>query len=182
MIRVNIRTTSTSIVSLVELEQVIVCYDVIKCLLNDYWSTLKLLCIKCFPRSSNVFWYNALMYNLFLNKNAGDTFYLVYLTTRVPDTSHTSGIQMTRVEYEQYKCDTSVARVLHGQHKYITSTTRMTLVGDERQILIWITVRVKIYFRTTILAIWSMKNYKVRNNFILRTNFWKCLVPMPKCI
>ena len=100
MIRVNIRTTSTSIVSLVELEQVIVCYDVIKCLLNDYWSTLKLLCIKCFPRSSNVFWYNALMYNPFLNKNAGDTFYLVYLTTRVPDTSHTSGIQMTRVEYE----------------------------------------------------------------------------------
>ena len=27
-----------------------------------------------------------------------------------------------------------------------------------------------------------MKDYKEKNNLILRTNFWKCLVPMPKCV
>ena len=29
----------------------------------------------------------------------------------------------------------------------------------------------------------TMKDYKERNNFILRTTFWKCLLPMPfeKC-
>ena len=29
--------------------------------------------------------------------------------------------------------------------------------------------QVKIYFQTPILAIWQMKDYKKRNNFILRT-------------
>ena len=76
MFRVNnraIRTTSTSIVSLVDFEQINVCWDVIKSLLNDSWSTFKILCIKYFPRPSNFYWHNALMYNPFLNKNAGDT-------------------------------------------------------------------------------------------------------------
>ena len=27
-----------------------------------------------------------------------------------------------------------------------------------------------------------MKDYKEKNNFILRATLWKCLVPMPKCI
>ena len=27
-----------------------------------------------------------------------------------------------------------------------------------------------------------MKDYKDRNNFILRTAFWKCHVYMPKCV
>ena len=26
------------------------------------------------------------------------------------------------------------------------------------------------------------KDYKERNNFILRTNFWKCIVPTRKCV
>ena len=40
--------------------------------------------------------------------------------------------------------------------------------------------RVKTYFHTHILAISQMKDYKERNDFILRTNFWKCLVPYQK--
>ena len=37
--------------------------------------------------------------------------------------------------------------------------------------------RVKTYFHTPILAIWQMKNYKDRKNFILRTTFWTRLAP-----
>ena len=131
MIRVNIRTTSTSIVSLVELEQVNVCCDVIKSLLNDCWSTLKLLCIKCFPRSSNVYWHNALMYNPFLNKYAGDTFRssLSYNASarhephewdtndtsviRVRHERDMSNISVTQVQHECYTDNTSTSKVLH---------------------------------------------------------------------
>ena len=54
-------------------EQVNVCWDVIKSLLNGFWPNLKMLCRKCCSRPSNFYWHNALMYS-FLNKNAGDTF------------------------------------------------------------------------------------------------------------
>ena len=37
-------------------------------------------------------------------------------------------------------------------------------------------------FSHPILAIWQMKECKERNNFILRTTFWKRLVPMPNCL
>ena len=69
----DIGTTSTSTVSLVDFEQVNVCWDVIKNLLNDFWSILKMLCSKCCSRRSCFYWHNALIYSL-LNKNAGDTF------------------------------------------------------------------------------------------------------------
>ena len=69
----DIRMTSTSSDSLVDFEQVNVCWDVIKSLLNDFWSILKMLCSKCCSRLSYFYWHNALMYS-FLNKNAGDTF------------------------------------------------------------------------------------------------------------
>ena len=42
----DIITTSTLSVSLVEYEHVNVCWDVIKTLLNDFWSSLKMLCSK----------------------------------------------------------------------------------------------------------------------------------------
>ena len=35
-------------------------------------------------------------------------------------------------------------------------------------------------FQTPILPKWQIKDYNKRNNFILRTPFWKCLVPIPK--
>ena len=68
----DIRRKSTLLVSYVCFEQVIICWDVIKSLLNDCWSILKLLRIKCCPRLSDFYWHNALMYNPFLNKNAGE--------------------------------------------------------------------------------------------------------------
>ena len=68
----DIRATSTLSFSLVDFEQVNVCWDVIKSLRNDCWSILKMLCVKCFPRPSNFYWYNPLMYNPFLTKNAVD--------------------------------------------------------------------------------------------------------------
>ena len=34
-------------VSLVDFEQINICWDVIKSLLNDFWSILKMLCSKC---------------------------------------------------------------------------------------------------------------------------------------
>ena len=52
----------------------------------------------------------------------------------------------TRVRYERCESDTS------------------------EKFLILVTTRVKTYFHTHILAISQMKDYKERNNFILRTN------------
>ena len=63
-----------------------------------------------------------------------------------------------------------------------TSDKSATQVRHEWEILIFITARIKTYFQTPILAIWQMKHYEERNNFILRTTFEKCLIPMPKCI
>ena len=62
----------TLIFFLVDFEQVNVCWDVIKRLFNDCWSILKMLCIQCCSHPSNFYWHNSLMYNSFLNKNAGD--------------------------------------------------------------------------------------------------------------
>ena len=45
----DIRTTSTLNVSLVDFEEVNVCWEVRESLLNDFWSILKMLCIKCCP-------------------------------------------------------------------------------------------------------------------------------------
>ena len=70
----DIRTTSTSSLSPVDFEQVNICWDVTKSLPNDFWSILKNVYIKCCPSLSNIYWYNALMYNSFFNKNASDTF------------------------------------------------------------------------------------------------------------
>ena len=56
----DFRTTSTSSVYLFDFEQVNVYWDVIKSLLNDFRSILKMLCIKCCPLPSNFYWHNAL--------------------------------------------------------------------------------------------------------------------------
>ena len=85
------------------------------------------------------------------------------------DSSNTSA---TGVRHGQHECDTSAARVLHKRHEYDMS----------EKFFILITTRVKTYFQTSIFTLRQVKNYKERNNFILRTNFWKCLIPMPKSI
>ena len=55
-------------------------------------------------------------------------------------------------------------------------------VRYELKTLIFMTARVKTYFHTPILAIWQIKDYKERNNFILRTTFWRRIVPLLKCV
>ena len=68
---------------------------------------------------------------------------------------------------------------LNLQHECQTQATR---VRHEWKILILITTSLKTYFHTLIFIIWQVKDYNERNNLILRTSFWKCLVSMPKCV
>ena len=98
-------------------------------------------------------------------------FDLVYFTTRVPDTSDTGDTSETRA-----------TRVRHEQHECDTSATRMTQVRHDWKILILIIALVKTYFHTPVFTIFHVKDYKDRNNLILRTTFWKSLVPMPKWV
>ena len=67
----DIRTKSILSFSLVDFDQVKVGWDVIKSFLSDYWSILKMLCIKCCPRSFNFYRHNVFMFKPFLNKSAG---------------------------------------------------------------------------------------------------------------
>ena len=49
------RTASNSSVSLVDFEQVNVCWDVIESLLNDFWTSLNILCSKYYSHSCLTF-------------------------------------------------------------------------------------------------------------------------------
>ena len=107
------------------------------------------------------------------------TWDLVYFTTRVSDTCDTCAKRVTQVQHERSTSGISMTRVRHECYTNDPSTTR---VWHEWKILILITRRMKTYFHIPILAVWLMKDYKERNNFILRTTFWICIVPTLKCI
>ena len=79
-------------------------------------------------------------------------------------------------------CDNSQARTTRVRHKWETNDSSATRVLIEWKCLILIGTRVKAYLHTSILAKWQIYDCKERNSFILRTVFWKCLVPMPKCV
>ena len=103
---------------------------------------------------------------------------LVYFTRRMQDTSYASATRATQVQHECSTSDASEARATRVRHEcYMndTSATRM-------KILIFTTRLVKTYFHTPMSAIWLMKDYKEMNNFILRTNFWICILSMTKCV
>ena len=85
---------------------------------------------------------------------------------------HECNTSATRVQHECNMTETKVTRVLHWQYECDTSPTRTTQVRHEWKILILITARVKTYFYALISAIWKVKDYNERNNFILRTTFW----------
>ena len=85
----------------------------------------------------------------------------------------------TQMRHKQHKCDTSATRVRQEQHECNTSATGPTRVRHGWKTLILITTLVKTYFHTLTFTIWQVKDYKERNNFILETTFWKCLVSMP---
>ena len=65
---------------------------------------------------------------------------------------------------------------------FLECQTQTTLVQYKWKFFILIMTWVKHIFYTPIWAIWQMKDCKERNSFIFRTTFWKCLVPMPKCV
>ena len=82
----------------------------------------------------------------------------------------TIGTRATRVGYECYTNDTSATRVKNfdfdnDKSKKIFLEPYISYMANER-----------------LLSIWQMKYYNERNNFILITTFWKCLVPIPKCV
>ena len=83
----------------------------------------------------------------------------------------------------QKHCDISKSNKMIGSSLiYNTSARHERHECDTiEKILILITTRMKTYFHIPIFTMWQVKDYKERNNFILRTTFWKCLVPMPKC-
>ena len=89
------------------------------------------------------------------------------------DTNDTSA---TRVRQERHECNTSATRTTRGRHECCTNDTSATRVrnfdfdNDTSE---------NIFSHP---YIWQMRDYKERSNFILRTTFWKCFVPIPKCI
>ena len=62
----------------------------------------------------------------------------------------------------------------HSNWDYFGYTSKNTSKNTSK------TTLVETYFHTLIFTIWQVKDYKERNNFILRTNFWKCLFPILK--
>ena len=105
---------------------------------------------------------------------------------------HTSNASAIRVQHEQHKCDTSGTRITQVWHQCYTTNMRATRVRNECYTndtsATWLknlnfdSEAFENIFYTTILAIWLMKDYKETNNFILRTTFWKCIVPMRKSV
>ena len=97
-------------------------------------------------------------------------------------------IYNTSARHERRKChksETRTTEVLHEWHECDMSATRTWPVQHGWKILIFATMLVKTYFHTfhtPLFIIWQVKDYMERNNFILRTTFWKWLGPMPKCI
>ena len=87
----------------------------------------------------------------------------------------------TSSRYERHECDTNdtsetrVTRVRHKCYTNDTSATRMKNFDFHNETS-------QNIFSHPILAIWQMKDYEERNNIILRTTFWSCLVPMKKYV
>ena len=97
---------------------------------------------------------------------------------------HECQTRAKRVGHEQHECNTSVTlaiRVRHEctqvRHECYTNDTSATRAKN----FDFAATRVKTYFHILIFTIWQVKDYKERNNFILRTTFWKCLFSMPEC-
>ena len=106
-------------------------------------------------------------------------------TTRAIQVRHecnTIYTNATRARHEQYECDMSAKRVLHKQHQCNRSAARTSWEWHEKKNLILIVTRAKTYFHLPKFTIWQIKDYKKRNNFIVKTVFWKCLVPITKFV
>ena len=82
------------------------------------------------------------------------------------------------VNLEDCKLDTSETRAVRVQHECDTNDPIATRVKN----FDFDNDTSKTYFHNPILAIWQLKYNKEMNRFILRTTFWKHIVPMPKCV
>ena len=91
---------------------------------------------------------------------------LVKFTTGVPDMNNTSVTEAIPMRHESDTSKTGVTRFQQGCDTNNAIATRMKIFGFD-------TTRVKTYFHTPILAVCQMKDYKERNNFILRATIWK---------
>ena len=103
---------------------------------------------------------------------------LVYFVTRVPDTSDTndrSATQTTRVQHEWDTSDTSATQKRHECYTNDTSATRVRNFDFDNDMS-------ENKFSHPYISYMANERLHGENNFILRTTFWKCLVPMPKCI
>ena len=72
----------------------------------------------------------------------------------------------------QHKCDKNATRMARVRHECYTNETgaiRAKKVDFDNDTS-------KNIFLHPYLTIWQMKDYKERNNFILKANIWKCLV------
>ena len=91
----------------------------------------------------------------------------------------------TNARYEWLECETSATQV---QHECCTNNTSGIRVLHERQNATRV-ITFDFHNDTsenilshTYIDYMAKKDYKERNNFNLRTTFWKCLVPMRKCV
>ena len=85
----------------------------------------------------------------------------------------TSNINVRWVRYE-------LTRVVHEKYKCGTSATPMTRVRHDWKILILVTTQVKSYLHTRTFTICQVKDYKERNDLILRRTillFGNALLP-----
>ena len=85
-----------------------------------------------------------------------------------------------RMRDERHECDTSDTSATQVRHECYTNNASATQVKNfdfDND-----TNKTYFHFHTSIFAIWQVKDYKERNNFIRRTTFWKRLFPMPKCV
>ena len=98
--------------------------------------------------------------------------------TRVRHERHecnTSDMSVIRVRHQQHECDTNATRGLHERHERDTSVARVRNFDFDNDTS-------ENIFLYAYISLWQIKDYKERNNFILRTIFWKCLVLIPKCV
>ena len=90
---------------------------------------------------------------------------LVYFATRVPEKSK--------------KSDTNAIRVRHEWHECYTSNKSASRV---KNLDFDITTPVKTNFHTKYISYKANERFQREEQFRSRTTFWKCLVPMPKCV
>ena len=80
----------------------------------------------------------------------------------------------TQVRHDRRECNTSATGVLHKRHECDTNPTQAKNFDFDNDTSKNIFSHPYIYYMAS--------ERQGESNFILRTNSWKCLVSMPKCV